>query len=91
MGARRSSLPVCRPGRHLLSDRRHDPQHRGDFSDVTDPTYESWFARGEFVYFTAQNQNDSGDVTCTVTSNGRTVSRNTSSGAYVIATCSGRS
>lgn len=60
------------------------------FSAVTNPTYEFWFTPGSFVYFSVQNQNDSGDVSCSITSNGRSVSRNTSSGAYVIATCSGR-
>ena len=60
------------------------------FSDVTNPTYTFWFRPGEFVYFSVQNQNPSGDVSCSITSNGRTVANNTSSGAYVIAGCSGR-
>lgn len=66
------------------------PSGTQQFGDVTNPTYEFWFTPGSFVYFSVQNQGDSGAVSCTVTSNGRTVSSNTSSGAYVIATCSGR-
>jgi hypothetical protein len=61
------------------------------FSNVTNPTYEFWFTPGAFVYFSVQNQSDSGEVSCSITTNGRTVSSNKSSGAYVIATCSGRS
>lgn len=61
------------------------------FSGVTNPTYEFWFTSGAFVYFSVQNDSDSGEVTCSITSNGRTVSSNKSSGAYVIASCSGRS
>lgn len=60
------------------------------FSAVTNPTYEFWFTPGSFVYFSVQNQNPSGDVSCSITSNGRTVSSNSSSGPYVIASCSGR-
>lgn len=67
------------------------PTGTQQFSGVTNPTYEFWFEPGEFVYFSVQNQNDNGSVTCLVTSNGRPVSANTSSGAYVIATCSGKS
>jgi hypothetical protein len=61
------------------------------FANVTDPVFEFWFAPGSFVYLSVQNQNDAGSVSCSITSNGRTVSTNVSSGAYVIATCSGRS
>lgn len=60
------------------------------FSAVANPSYEFWFTPGAFVYFSVQNQNDGGDVSCSITSNGRTVSANSSSGAYVIATCSGK-
>jgi hypothetical protein len=60
------------------------------FDNVTNPTYEFWFKPGAFVYFSVQNQNDSGDVSCSVKSAGRTVASNSSSGAYVIATCSGK-
>ena len=67
------------------------PTGTQQFSDVTNPTYEFWFRPGEFVYFSVQNQNDNGAVSCLVTSNGRPVSANSSSGAYVIATCSGKS
>ena len=65
------------------------PTGTQQFGHVTNPSYQFSFAPGAFVYISAQNQNDSGNVSCTVTSNGRTVSSNTSSGAYVIASCSG--
>jgi hypothetical protein len=61
------------------------------FSDVSDPTYSIWMAEGYFVYLSVQNQNNSGTVTCSITSNGKKVSSNSSTGAYVIATCSGKS
>lgn len=60
------------------------------FDNVTNPSYEFWFKPGAFVYFSVQNQNEGGDVTCSITSDGRRVAGNTSSGAYVIATCSGK-
>lgn len=67
------------------------PTGTQQFDNVTNPSYTFWFPSNKFVYFSVQNQNESGDVSCSITSNGRTVSSNTSSGAYVIATCSGRS
>jgi hypothetical protein len=42
-----------------------------------------------FVYISAQNQADYGDVTCTITAGFGILQTATSSGAYVIATCSG--
>lgn len=48
-----------------------------------------WIRPGSFLYISAQNNGDSGDVRCNITSNGRTVQSASSSGAYVIATCSG--
>lgn len=45
---------------------------------------------GEFAYISAQNQGESGTVTCTIELDGVPVKTSTSSGAYVIATCSGR-
>ena len=48
-----------------------------------------WIRPGSFLYISAQNRGDSGDVQCTITSNGRTVQTASSSGAFVIATCSG--
>jgi hypothetical protein len=61
------------------------------FADVTNPTYSFWMATGYFVYLSVQNQNNSGTVSCSITSNGIKVSSNYSDGAYVIATCSGKS
>jgi hypothetical protein len=44
---------------------------------------------GDFAYISAQNNNDKGDVTCKIFVNGNEWKESTSSGAYVIATCSG--
>ncbi len=43
---------------------------------------------GSFVYLSAQNKGD-GDVTCRIDVDGVTVSENTSSGEFAIATCQG--
>lgn len=42
---------------------------------------------GSFLYVSAQNNEDYGNVTCSIKVNGTVVSTQTSSGAYVIATC----
>lgn len=47
------------------------------------------FTSGSFVSIAAQNQGDSGTVTCRITVDGVVVSENTASGAYTIATCDG--
>lgn len=47
-------------------------------------------ATGSFVYISAQNQDDSGTVTCEIDINGVVAVTNTSTGAYVIASCDGR-
>lgn len=52
--------------------------------------YEAWFRSGDFVYVSGQNNNESGSVTCTIFRNGVAGASNTSEGAYVIASCSGR-
>jgi hypothetical protein len=44
---------------------------------------------GDFVYLSARNNQEYGDVTCTIPVNGRVLQTVTSSGAYVIASCSG--
>lgn len=41
----------------------------------------------QFLYISAQNEGDSGTITCEILVNGHRVKRSTSSGAYVIATC----
>lgn len=43
--------------------------------------------RGDFLVMSAQNQDSSGSVTCIIEVDGQEISRNTSSGAYVIASC----
>jgi hypothetical protein len=48
------------------------------------------FQAGDFVYISAQNNDDSGSVTCKiVTESGKVISSNTASGAYAIASCKG--
>lgn len=44
---------------------------------------------GDFAYLSIQNGGDSGSVTCTIEVDGVVAVTNTSSGAYVIADCSG--
>ena len=44
---------------------------------------------GTFVSISAQNQDERGTVTCRIEADGRVISQNTSSGAYVIASCEG--
>lgn len=51
-------------------------------------TYDG-FGSGAFVYLSVQNAEEYGSVTCRIIVDGVEVSVNTSSGAYVIATCEG--
>jgi hypothetical protein len=52
---------------------------------------EMTFQAGDFVYLSAQNSNEHGSVTCKITTDdGDVISENTSTGAFVIATCEGR-
>lgn len=44
---------------------------------------------GDFLYLSAQNNGESGSVTCTIRAGGGVFVTNTSTGAYKIATCSG--
>ena len=44
---------------------------------------------GQFFYISAQNSNDHGSITCSVEVDGVVVKTATSSGGYVIASCSG--
>ena len=44
---------------------------------------------GAFVYISAQNQGESGSVKCRIEVDGVTLEQATSTGAYVIASCSG--
>jgi hypothetical protein len=45
--------------------------------------------RGAYYYISAQNKNDSGSVTCEVLIDDKVIKQSNSSGAYVIASCSG--
>jgi hypothetical protein len=53
----------------------------------TDPAMT--FAKGDFLYISAQNERSSGSVTTTIYVDGKPWKSTTSSGAYVIATASG--
>jgi len=68
----------------------NDTNGTSQFGDVVNPSYTYWMRPGSFVYISAQNQGATGEVTCAITSQGRVVAKSTSSGAYAIATCSGR-
>lgn len=46
--------------------------------------------KGDFLYISAQNGDDSGSITCIIEVDGVVVKTNTSRGGYTIATCSGR-
>lgn len=48
------------------------------------------FSSGGFVYLSVQNKNAAGSVTCRILVDGKVISENTSTGGYVIATCSSR-
>ena len=45
--------------------------------------------KGSFAYISAQNDNDRGKITCRIYVDGVEWKKSTSSGAYVISTCSG--
>jgi hypothetical protein len=47
------------------------------------------FNPGAFVYLSAQNTEEFGDITCRITVDGVVISENTSSGGFAIATCTG--
>jgi hypothetical protein len=48
------------------------------------------FHTGDFVYLSVQNADAAGSVICRILVDGVVLSENTSTGGYVIATCSGR-
>lgn len=50
----------------------------------------SGFQPGDFVYLSVQNDNGYGSVTCRIVVDGQTISENTSTGGYTIATCQGQ-
>lgn len=57
---------------------------------VTVPWFSTFSASpGDFLYISAQNNNESGTVTCQIAVNGTVIKTAHSSGAYTIATCSG--
>lgn len=45
---------------------------------------------GSYLYISAQNQGQSGDISCSITADGVELAANTSRGAYAIVTCSAR-
>ena len=60
---------------------------QGDYKVPFSKTFT--FSPGDFVYISAQNNNDHGTVICKIYVDGVEVKSSTSTGAYVIATCSG--
>lgn len=54
------------------------------------PGYTYTMSPGDFVYISAQNRGETGSVSCRILVDGVAVADNTSSGAYVIASCDGR-
>lgn len=52
-------------------------------------SYSYSFDPGNFLYISAQNQDASGTVTCTISEDGAVISTNTSDGGYTIASCQG--
>lgn len=50
----------------------------------------SGFSHGDFLYISAQNQDEYGSVTCRIKVGDTVVSENTANGAYQIATCEGQ-
>ena len=44
--------------------------------------------QSNFLYISAQNEADYGDITCTISVDGKVIKTSTSSGAYTIASCS---
>ncbi len=60
----------------------------GNYTGDWDKVFEN-VQPGTFLYVSAQNQHDSGDVTCTLFVDGQQVQTHTSTGAYVIVTCDG--
>jgi Mycobacterium membrane protein len=66
------------------------PSGTRQVSGVELPAEETWLMRpGTFVYVSAQSQDEVGSITCEIVVDGRVVSRTTSEGAYVIASCDG--
>lgn len=60
------------------------------YTDVATPwNYQFEGSSGDFVYVSAQNQQDHGNVTATIYINGGVFQTSTSSGAYVIASAYG--
>jgi hypothetical protein len=58
-------------------------------SGANDAGTSGWQLPKDFGYICVQNRSDSGTVSCAITSNGRVIKSNSSSGACVIATGSG--
>jgi hypothetical protein len=55
-----------------------------------EPGLELQFEEGDFVYISAQNNEATGDITCSIfASDGAVIARNTTSAAYGVVTCEG--
>ena len=67
-----------------------DTVHCADCVDWLRAQTYNTMGRGDFAYVSAQNQRDEGTIYCEIFVNGVSWKRSQSSGAYVIASCSGR-
>jgi hypothetical protein len=66
------------------------PSGTRQVADVELPAEETWLMHsGEFVYVSAQSKGETGSITCEIAVDGKVISRTTSEGAYVIASCQG--
>jgi hypothetical protein len=66
------------------------PSGTRQVADVELPAEETWLMHsGEFVYVSAQSKSETGSITCEIAVDGKVISRTTSEGAYVIASCQG--
>lgn len=74
-------------GVSITLNNAQDGTEQGDYKLPFRKTYE--MQPGSFVYISAQNMYESGTVICKIYVDGEEVKTSTSSGAYVIATCSG--
>lgn len=69
---------------------RNQTGNTEQISNVKVPNAQEYtMERGDFVYISAQNQGETGSVTCEIEVNGVVVETATSTGEFVIATCSG--
>lgn len=71
-----------------MTNRQGNTEQASDRANDQELTIGS-MRRGEFVYISVQNTGESGSVECEIEVDGTVIERASSTGAYVIATCSG--